>query len=70
VAAATKNSLVVKLQAALTTLNSGKQPTACSALTDFVSLPKAQKDKKLIPASLADSLVADATRIKAVVGCS
>src|SRR5262249_20872517 len=65
VAAATKNALAVKLQAALTAINAGKQQAACSALTDFISLAKAQKDKKLIPATVADSLVLDATRIKA-----
>ena len=69
VKAATKNALVVKLQAALAALSAGNQSVACSALVDFINLCKAQKDKKLIPASSADELIADATRIKAALGC-
>jgi hypothetical protein len=38
-------------------------------MTDFISLVKAQKEKKLISASAADDLIADGTRIKAVLAC-
>jgi hypothetical protein len=66
--AATRNALVVKLQAALSAAKSGRTATACECMTDFINLAKAQKDKKLVPATVADDLIADATRIKAVLG--
>ena len=66
---ATKNALVVKLLAALAAAAKGDTATECARMADFISLAKAQKEKKLIPASAADSVIADATRIKAVLGC-
>jgi hypothetical protein len=36
---------------------------------DFINLVKAQKDEKLVSAAAAVDLSADATRIRAVIGC-
>jgi hypothetical protein len=67
--AATRKALIVKLQDALSAAKAGKTAGACGSLTDFISLAKAQKDKKLVPGTIADNLIANATRIKAVLGC-
>jgi hypothetical protein len=66
---ATKNSLVVKLNAALAALSVNDTATACARMQDFINLTKAQTSKKLIPASTAVDLIADATRIRLALGC-
>jgi len=67
--ASTKNALVVKLNSALTKLQSGgSMPGACGALSDFISLASAQRGKD-IPMATADALIAAAGQIKAVIGC-
>ncbi len=67
---ATKNSLVVKLNAAQTALSAGDTATACARLLDFINLAKAQAGKKELTAAQAAQLIADATRIRAVLGCA
>lgn len=66
---ATKNALVVKLNAAATALKVNDTATACVRLQDFINLAKAQMAKKLVPPSVATDLIADATRIRAVLAC-
>ena len=69
VKSATKNALVVKLNAALKALSIDDTATACARMRDFINLCLAQKSKKLIPASVADDLIADATQIRDAIGC-
>jgi hypothetical protein len=64
-----KNALVVKLNAAQKALSKNDKPTACAALKDFIDLCVSQKNKKLIPPSAADDLIARATLIRVVIGC-
>ena len=68
VSASLKNALIVKLQAAQNFLNQGNITSACVSLNDFISLVKAQSGKGLTVAQATD-LQADATRVKAVIGC-
>jgi len=64
----TKNALVAKLNAALTALKNNSTPTACARLHDFINLVQAQSGKK-ISAVAASGLIADATQIRAMLGC-
>jgi hypothetical protein len=64
-----KTALVTKLQGALAALAANNTATACGLMQDFINLVKAQKDKKLISAAAAVDVTADATRIRAVIGC-
>jgi hypothetical protein len=64
-----KTALIAKLQAALAALAKNDSATACARMQDFINLVKAQKDKKVIKASDADALTADALRIRLVIGC-
>ncbi len=61
-------SLADKVKAAQTALGRGDVPGTCSILGAFVSEVKAQSGKK-IPATKAATLIADARRIKTVLGC-
>lgn len=61
-------SLASKVEVALNAVQSGKLASACSQLNDFMDEVKAQSGKKLTNAQ-ASSLLADAARIRAVMGC-
>lgn len=63
-----QNSLDLKLQAALNSVNAGQISTACAQLSQFLSLVQAQSGKGLTT-SQAAQLTTAATRIKAVLGC-
>jgi hypothetical protein len=60
--------LAAKLQQAESDLANGDAAAPCSALDAFVHEVEAQAGKS-IPASLADQLIADARRIRAVLPC-
>ena len=64
----TKNALLAKLNAALTTLNAHNTAAACARMQDFINLVQAQSGKK-IPAIVAAGLIADATQIRTTIGC-
>ncbi len=70
VKAATKNALVVKLNAAQTAVAAGNSALACSNLKDFINLVSAQAGKKQITSAQATLLIREATRIRAVLACS
>jgi hypothetical protein len=61
-------SLADKLAAAQSALGGGATSGACSALDSFIREVTAQTGKH-VPAALAPSLVSEAQRIKAVLGC-
>ncbi len=61
-------SLANKVSTAQSRLAAGDTAGACSALTGFVNEVTAQSGKK-IPTATADQLLADASRIRAVIGC-
>ena len=61
-------SLAAKLKEALELVNAGS-PGACAKLDDFINAVNAQAGKALTQAQAAE-LIAMATRIKAVCGCS
>ena len=65
----TANSLVVKLQGAASALDRGNTEAACGSLGAFLNEVNAQTGKKLTAAQ-ADLLMAEATRIRAVIGCN
>jgi len=65
----TANSLIVKLQAAASALDRGNLQAACGNLGAFLNEVNAQEGKKLTAAQ-ADLLIAEATRIRAVLGCN
>lgn len=65
----TQNSLVVKLQAALSALSAGDTATACARLQDFINHANAQKGKKLTAAQ-ADELIDGASDIRTLLGCT
>jgi uncharacterized repeat protein (TIGR03803 family) len=64
----TANSLVAKLQAAASALHRGNLQAAFGNLGAFLNEANAQKGKKLT-APQGDLLNAEATRIRAVLGC-
>jgi hypothetical protein len=68
--AGTKTSLNAKLQAALDALAAGDIATACSKLQDFVNEVNAQKVKKKISVSVANSLINSAAEIMSQLGCN
>ncbi len=61
-------SLASKVQNALDAVRTGNTAGACSMLNDFMNEVKAQSGKKLTIAQ-ANSLLTDAARIRAVLGC-
>jgi FIMAH domain-containing protein len=69
VKSATKNALVVKLNAAQKALSQGKVAPTCSNLQDFINRVMAQAGKKELTTDQANSLIAEAQRIRAVIGC-
>jgi len=66
--AGTKNALLAKLNAALKKIQSNNSGAACGELQAFINLVDAQRGKA-ISTSDADSLIAAATQIRAVLGC-
>lgn len=64
----TENSLIVKLENALSALEDGDVESACNLLGAFIHQVEAQAGKK-IPASDAASLIEEATSIRAMLGC-
>ena len=65
------NSLDTKLAnalAALNAANAGNRANVCNVLGAFINETQAQAGKKLTQAQAAD-LIADANRIRAVLGC-
>ena len=64
----TANSLIVKLEAATNALGRGNNQAACGSLGAFLNEVNAQTGKKLTAAE-ADTLIAEATRIRAGLGC-
>jgi hypothetical protein len=68
VPSATKNALLAKLNATLKALKANDTATACARLQDFINLVQAQSGKK-ISAIAAAGLIADATQIRATLGC-
>jgi hypothetical protein len=65
---ATKNSFIVKVEAALAALAGGNTTTACSTLQALMQAVQAQAAKELTAAQSAD-LIADISRIRAALGC-
>ena len=65
----TANSLIVKLQGAASALDRGNIEAACDNLGAFLNEVNAQSGKKLTAAQ-ADLLIAEATRLRAVLGCN
>ena len=61
-------SLASKVQDALNFVRAGDTADACSTLNDFMSEVKAQSGKKLTTTQ-ANSLLTNAARIRAVLGC-
>jgi hypothetical protein len=61
-------SLANKAKVAQAALGRNDVPGTCSILRAFINQAKAQTGKS-IPATTAASLIADATRIKTVLGC-
>ncbi len=64
----TKNGLLQKLNGAQKNLNSGDTDGVCDRLASFSEV-KALRSKKIIPASAADQLIADARAVRASIGC-
>jgi hypothetical protein len=62
------NSLASQLAAALGLVNANDLPGACTKLSDFINHVRAQRGKK-IPIAQANTLIADATEIRATLGC-
>ena len=62
------NSLISKLQNALTSVNAGNITDACNQLGAFINEVRAQSGKALTVAQ-ANQLIAAANQIKAVLGC-
>ncbi|MGH2378739.1 MAG: LpqB family beta-propeller domain-containing protein [Candidatus Limnocylindria bacterium] len=64
-----KSSLLASLNAAQSSISTGDITTACDELSAFIKKTQAQAGKR-IPASFASELIADAERVRAVLGCS
>ena len=62
------NSLASQLAGALGFVNTNDLPGACTKLADFINHVRAQRGKK-IPIAQANTLIADATEIRATLGC-
>jgi hypothetical protein len=62
-------SLAAKLQSALSSLKAGDKRGACASIDGFMSELRSQRGKSFSP-GLADALLADAARIKAVIPCA
>ena len=65
----TATSLTTKLDAAFAAANAGDVVTACVYLQDFINETQAQAGKKKVSASDAQTLIAEAQRIRAVLAC-
>ena len=50
-------------------VDSGHTVTACHQMTDFVQATNAQKEKQLVPTSIAVDLIISGAGIKVVLGC-
>jgi hypothetical protein len=66
---ATKNSLPQKLNGANNDPAKGNTAGACDKLASFISQVKALPSKKIIPASAANDLIAEAEAVRASLGC-
>jgi Glycine rich protein len=64
-----ENSLLKKLTRAQKNLDNGNTAGACDKLASFISQVKALRNKKIIPASAADDLIAQAEAVRASVPC-
>ncbi|PWT87805.1 MAG: hypothetical protein C5B55_14210 [Blastocatellia bacterium] len=64
----TTNSLITKLQSALTAIDFNDTATACSSLTAFINECRAQSGKKLTP-DQSTQLINSANHIKTDLGC-
>ncbi|MFC4948670.1 hypothetical protein [Pseudonocardia sp. GCM10023141] len=62
------NSLSSKIASARSSLAAGDTAGTCSSLTGFINEVKAQSGKK-IPTATANQLIADASRIRGLIGC-
>jgi hypothetical protein len=65
----TRNNLISILQNANASIATGDIAGACDKLSSFIAQVKAQSGKKIATLA-ADDLIADAQRIRAVIGCS
>ena len=65
---ALENVLKATLRTAVNALATGRKPAACAALAVYVSTVRAVPTNVLTAAQKAE-LIADATRIRAVIGC-
>jgi len=65
----TATSLTTKLDAALAAANAGDVTTACAKLQAFINETQAQAGKRKISQADATALIAEAQRIRAVLGC-
>jgi len=64
-----KKALLANLNAALACLKKNDLLCACGSLQSFIDLVNAQRNKS-ISSSDADALIAAATQIRAVIGCT
>ena len=62
-------SLADKVMAAQAAYATGDTPRTCEILNAFINQAKAQNEKSITDPGTADALIADATRIRAVLGC-
>ena len=62
-------SLADKVMAAQAAYTAGDPARTCEILNAFINQVKAQTGKSITAPSTADTLIADATRIRAVLGC-
>jgi probable HAF family extracellular repeat protein len=62
-------SLADKVEAAQMALTDGDDTLACEILNAFINQVTAQTGKSISDPATADALIADATRIRAVLGC-
>ncbi len=65
----TATSFSSKLDAARAALSRGDTPTACRQLAAVIQHADAQSGKKQLSIAQADQIIADATRIRSVLGC-
>ena len=61
-------TLDTKLRDAATALQQNRKPRACTKLNDFIS-EVGRNSGGRIPTATANEWIADATRIRAVIGC-
>jgi len=63
-----KNGLIVKLNVVLAKLADNNSTAACGNLADFINMVIAKRGKEIATVD-ADALIAQATQIRAVIGC-